>query len=98
MRPVMKIYVKLYATLAASVPESISARQTGKTRTGSRLELELPEGSTVADLMARLALPQDQVIVTFVNARARNPDYRLAPGDEVGIFPPIGGGTWKRSP
>jgi len=79
----MNVRVKLYATLSRYVSGVTS---------GSPLEVELPEDSTLADLVARLALPPQEVKVIFVNGRAREPDYRLAPGDEVGIFPPIGGG------
>ena len=61
-------------------------------RAGSRLEVELPEGSTLTDLVTYLALPKEQVKVLFVNAKAQELNYRLEPGDEVGIFPPIGGG------
>ena len=88
----MKVYVKLYATLAKSVSGPILAQHPQGLRAGSRLEVELPEGSTLADLMTHLALPREQVKVSFVNARLQDPDYRLEAGDEVGIFPPIGGG------
>lgn len=88
----MKIYVKLYATLASNVSGHIQARHPQKIRAGSRLEVELPEGSTLDDLVAHLALPREQVKVAFVNARARDLGYGLQPGDEVGIFPPVGGG------
>jgi molybdopterin synthase sulfur carrier subunit len=88
----MKVHVKLFATLARSVPEAVLARYPEARRPRAPLEVELPEGSTLADLVTYLGLPEEEVKVTFVNGRARKPDYRLAPGDEVGIFPPIGGG------
>lgn len=88
----MKLYVKLYATLARSVSESLLAQHPEGLRAGSRLEVELPEGSTLADLVDYLALPRKEIKVLFVNARSHDFDYRLESGDEVGIFPPIGGG------
>jgi molybdopterin converting factor small subunit len=88
----MKVYVKLYATLASSVSDAIQAQHPQKIRAGSRLEINLPERSTLIDLVTHLALPREQVKVTFVNAKAQDLDYRLQPGDEVGIFPPVGGG------
>jgi molybdopterin converting factor small subunit len=88
----MKVYVKLYAGLASSVSGDIQAQHPHKIRAGSRLEVNLPEGSTLVDLVTHLALSREQVKVTFVNAKARNLDYRLKPGDEVGIFPLVGGG------
>ena len=88
----MKVYVKLYATLASNVSDAVQAQYPQKIRAGSRLEVELPEGSTLIDLVTHLALPRAQIKVTFVNAKARDMDYRLQPEDEVGIFPPVGGG------
>jgi len=52
----------------------------------------LPEGATIADLIHHLNLPAEEVKLAFVNGRARPEDWRLEPGDEVGIFPPVGGG------
>ena len=88
----MKVYVKLYAGLAASVSGDIQAQHPYKIRAGSRLEVNLPEDSTLVDLVTHRALSREQVKVTFVNAKARNLDYRLQPEDEVGIFPLVGGG------
>jgi sulfur carrier protein ThiS len=54
--------------------------------------VELPEGSSLADLMTHLGLPKEQVKVSFVNGRHQDLEHGLEPGDEVGIFPPVGGG------
>ena len=94
MRQTVNIYVKLYATLARSVSGPILAQHPQGLRAGSRLEVELPEGSSLADLVNYLALPKEEVKVSFVNAKAQDMDYRLETGDEVGIFPPIGGGAF----
>lgn len=88
----MKVYVKLYATLTRSVSEAILAQYSQGIAAGSRLEVDLPEDSTLDDLVTHLDLPKEQVKVSFVNGKAQELDYRLEPGDEVGIFPPIGGG------
>lgn len=56
------------------------------------ISVELPEGSTVRDLYFRLGIPENEIKTTFVNASIRPPDHRLSDGDEVGIFPPVGGG------
>ncbi len=61
-------------------------------RAGFSFEIELPEDSTLADLVAYLILPREEVKVTFVNGRAQELDYLLSPGDQVGIFPAVGGG------
>jgi molybdopterin converting factor small subunit len=92
MRYTMKVYVKLFATLVQSVPEAIRAHNPQEIRAGSPLGIELPEGSLLSDLVDHLELPREEVKVAFVNGRARKLDCRLSAGDEVGIFPPIGGG------
>ena len=88
----MKVYVKLFATLVQLVPEEIAARYPQGIRAGTLLEIELSPASTLADVVDYLALPREKVRVIFVNGRAQPLDYRLVPGDEVGMFPPIGGG------
>ncbi len=75
--------VRLFANLVQYYPGA----QTGKT-----FDVELEPGSTLADLVERLCLPRDQVKITFVNGIAHEQDFVLQPGDEVGIFPPVGGG------
>ena len=79
----MRVRVKLFATLRQYLPGHIL---------GSPVEIELPAGATLADLVGQLNLPQTEVKVVFVNARAQPLSYVLKPDDEIGIFPPIGGG------
>jgi molybdopterin synthase sulfur carrier subunit len=79
----MHVYVKLFATLRRYVESAVY---------GVPFEVDLTEGATIADLIQHLNLPAEQVKLAFVNARARPEDWRLEPGDEVGIFPPVGGG------
>lgn len=88
----MKIYVKLFATLIQNVPDSVQALVPQGIHAAVPFQVELPEDSVLADLISLLQLPVDQVKVVFVNGRARPLDHGLAAGDEVGIFPPIGGG------
>ena len=88
----MKVYVKVFATLVRSISEAVLTRYPQGIRAGSPLEVELPESSTVGDLVAYLGLPGEEVKVTFVNGRAQELDYLLFPGDQVGIFPAVGGG------
>jgi molybdopterin converting factor small subunit len=88
----MKISVKLFAFFTKTVSETIRNRHPDGIRAGIPFEVELPEGSTLAYLVDYLALPREQVKVTFVNGRAKGLDYPLKPEDEVGIFPPIAGG------
>lgn len=78
----MIVSVRLFATLRDMVP-------------GGRkvLEITVPEGTTVAELVARLGIPPGTVRKVFVGGIAREESYTLQPGDEVGIFPPIAGGA-----
>lgn len=62
------------------------------------LDLELPAGATVADLLARLraehathgGLPPGPLVA--VNRRYAKPQTPLADGDEVALIPPVAGG------
>jgi molybdopterin converting factor small subunit len=77
------VQVKLFATLRRQFPEL---------GVGEAMSVELPENATVDQLLKELELPEGQVKVVFVNSTVQKEDYRLLDGDEVGIFPPVGGG------
>lgn len=79
----MQVRVRVYATLRQYLSNVAS---------GVSLEVEVPEEATLEDLMRQLNLPREEVKVAYVNARAQPWSYRLKAGDDVGIFPPIGGG------
>jgi molybdopterin converting factor small subunit len=89
----VKVTVKLFATLAMKVSERTQGHHPGRSlRSGELFEQELPEGSTLNDLLGHLELDRKEAAIIFVNARNRELGYRLAEGDQVGIFPPVGGG------
>ena len=77
----MKVDVKLFAML--------------RQRAGSdRVEVELPEGATVEDLLAELseligALP----VRVAVNRAYETDDATLHAGDELALIPPVSGGS-----
>ncbi len=79
----MRVRVKLFASLC---------RYFGNVAPGIPFEIEVPENATVADLVSWLKLPREEVKLFFVKGRARPIDWPLEAGDEVGIFPLIGGG------
>ena len=58
-----------------------------------RLEVDLPGGSRVADLLLYLeiALPLDALLLA-VNGRIGDPEQILEEGDQVNIMPAISGG------
>jgi len=79
----MRVKVKLYATLGRYAPEG---------QAGKPFELELPGDSSLKTLVEQLYIPVEETRVTFVNGIAKALDDKLQEGDEIGIFPPIGGG------
>lgn len=79
----MVVGVKLFATLRRCYPHL---------GIGEPMPVELPDEATVGQLVEHLHLPADEVKVIFVNGVVRGGEYVLDDGDEVGIFPPVGGG------
>ena len=78
----MKIKVKVFATLRKYAADESSGQQ----------ELELAEGTTVGEALAKLKIPEREVAFVFVNSTRQKLDEPLAEGDELGVFPPIAGG------
>ncbi|HAM49626.1 MAG TPA: molybdopterin synthase sulfur carrier subunit [Nitrospiraceae bacterium] len=74
----MKVTVKLFATLRNFGPEE--------------QQQELPENSTIEDVMRTLKLPQHLPILKVVNGEHRDLKHRLKDGDDIAFFPPIAGG------
>lgn len=81
----MTVRVQLFATLAAYLPAG-SAERGGAS-------VEVPDGATLSDLVAALGIPADLPRLALVNGREAEPGHRLAPGDEVALFPPLAGGA-----
>lgn len=79
----MLIHVRLNAGLVRHFPGA---------RAGETLNVEIPDGSDVRGLTLQLGIPEGEIHVRFVNGRARGADWQLEPGDEVGLFPAVGGG------
>jgi sulfur-carrier protein len=80
----MKIQLKLYGDLRRLSPGG---------KAGASMEVELPEGTSLQDLVNHLQIPPEETKVAFVNNLVQDWDYRLKAGDQVGIFPPVGGGS-----
>lgn len=77
------VHVKLFATLRRVRPD---------VPLGQPFPMTLAKGATVADLIEELGLPEEEVKLIFVNAHFREREHVLSEGDEIGIFPPVGGG------
>ena len=72
-------------------------RYGGEAKQGSfaNLQMRLPEGSTVADLLSNLEMPTEERGITFINGQLSampglQPDLNhiLSDGDRIGLFDP----------
>ncbi|PLX74918.1 MAG: molybdopterin synthase sulfur carrier subunit [Azoarcus sp.] len=83
----MKVAFKLFASLSDYLPAE---------RKGNRLELDVEDGTTVADLIRRYNVPERSAHLVLVNGVFIPPSerirHRLQPSDELAIWPPIAGG------
>lgn len=63
---------------------------------GSTVEIELPEGATVADLLGKLRkMAGDKVLprpMVAVNHDYAAPGTVISPSDEIALIPPVAGG------
>jgi len=75
------IDVRLFAGLETRTP-----------RGASHLRIPADQPLTLAGLFARLELPRSAVGLRLVNGLHAGLDDALHPGDEVSLFPPLGGG------
>jgi molybdopterin converting factor small subunit len=75
----MKVKVKLFALLRQFGPDE----QT----------VELPEGTTIDDIVRSLKLPGTIRLLRIVNGEHRPTDHVLKDGDDLALFPPIAGGS-----
>jgi len=79
----VKVDIALFAFLADHQPDGAGGRHA---RT-----FDLADGTTVADMVATLHLP-DQPRIVFINGRHAPESAELRDGDRLAIFPPIAGG------
>ena len=83
----MVVTVHLHTTLQRQMPK-------GAVR---RLEVTLPAGSTLADLLVRLEVePNQDSILLVINGRQADASQALAGGDEVHLIPALSGGAADR--
>ena len=75
-----QVQVKLFASLRQFVGGQ------------SSVNVDIKSGDTIATIIDRLEIPQEKVQVVFLNARSTPLTTSLAGGEELSIFPAIGGG------
>ncbi|HZF03381.1 MAG TPA: MoaD/ThiS family protein [Patescibacteria group bacterium] len=79
----MRVEVRLFATLERFLPSG--------SHDGVAV-LDVPEGSSAADVARRLGIPAGFDRVLLVNGREAEPERALAPGDILDLYPPLAGG------
>ena len=75
----MKVKVKLFASLRSFAPDE--------------QVLELPENTTIDDVVRSFKFPGTIRLLRIVNGEHRPADHVLKDGDELALFPPIAGGS-----
>lgn len=56
-----------------------------------KTELEIPDGTTVKELLAKNRIPEDEVKIYFVNGIIANKNQQLLNGDNLALAPATGG-------
>ena len=88
----MRVTLILFAMLRDHLPSEVEAQ----TRAGNELTLEVPDGTSVQEIIDRFNLPSPLVHLVLVNGVHISPaalaGHVLNADDEVAIWPPIGGG------
>ena len=78
---------KLFASLVEYLPAN--AR-------GHSVDVDLPEGTTIYDLMDRFHVPREQAHLVVRNGIfvhfAERDSYKLQEGDVIALWPPVAGG------
>ncbi len=80
----MKISIKLIATYRELLPEGAK---------GNKIEIDIPVGSTVSDVLSQFGVPLDESSVIVINGLTTLPlSTILMDGDEVAAFSAVAGG------
>jgi sulfur carrier protein ThiS len=79
----MRIRVKLYGTLSQQFPQY---------RHSEGMEVEIPDGATVKDLLARLEISEKQGAVVAIEGRILKADDMMQGGAPVHVLQSLSGG------
>ena len=79
----MKVEVHLFATLAAYLPTGAA---------GDGVTLEVPDATTVGEVVRVLGIPEDLDSLRIVNGHDAPSEHCLVDGDVLSLFPPLAGG------
>ncbi|MFM8548381.1 MAG: MoaD/ThiS family protein [Betaproteobacteria bacterium] len=88
----MRITFKLFAMLADHLPAQVD----GNAREANAVSFDVPEGTTVQQLIDRFSLPARLVHLVLIDGRSVETAQRatrvLKDGEALAIWPPIAGG------
>jgi molybdopterin synthase sulfur carrier subunit len=84
--PKIKVQLKLYGTLRRHKPDGLEVRNR------QPFIIEIPQGSSVVDMISMLNIGQGFVAAVAINGQAAELRSQLHDGDEVRLFPPSAGG------
>jgi len=80
----MKVHIRLFGTLGNKFPDHDPLKG---------FALEVPEGSTVEDLIEKLDIPpQSKIGIVSINGQLVKIQKQLNDGDFIRVFQPISGG------
>ena len=79
----MKVQLKLFATFRQYLPAEAK---------GSTVELDVPSGTRVSELLATVGMAPQESPMILVNGRGIDSDRILVEGDVVAVFPAMAGG------
>jgi molybdopterin converting factor small subunit len=78
----MQVQVRLFSRFRECLPREARGQAV----------LDLPDGTTVADVLAHFTIDDPVKLITVNGRREGNPQRSLAEGDVLHIFPPVVGG------
>lgn len=79
----MKVKVKLYGMLSLHIPEY---------KPSQGLEVEIPDGATVKDLLARLEILETRGAAVIASGRVLKADDKVQDGSALDVFQSLQGG------
>jgi molybdopterin converting factor small subunit len=79
----VRVEVRLFATLERYLPPGSA---------NGLAILDVPDGSTAADVARHLGIPAGFERVLLVNGREAGAEHPLSPGDVLDLYPPLAGG------
>ena len=88
----VKVTVRVYAMLPGKLARRCPERLPVGFHAGMPFGVEITGPPIPASVLTELKLRREEVLNVFVNGRSTAMEAPLSAGDEVGLFPPVGGG------